>query len=313
MSIKIILPAFSDLPIRNYKIKDMFSAIATIMAPVFICVTIGFLWARSGRSYDLGLITNIVTYIGTPCLIFYSLSTVEIHPKTLVDIGLAALLSLGAFLVLGSSILAMFGLDQRAFLLPIIFPNVGNIGLPVCYLAFGQEGMALAITVFSVYVIFCMTIGVGIVSGSFAPKAILKMPIIPATLLAVFFLAAGIKTPEWLYNTTKLIGDLTIPLMLITLGVSLSQLKVVRLKTAVFLSLIRLIIGFGVGYTIVSLMNLTGAAAGVVILQCSMPVAVFCYLFAQMYNQKPEEVAGVVIISTVLGFSILPAILWYVL
>ncbi len=291
----------------------MLSAIATIMAPVFICAGIGFLWARSGRSYDLGLITGIVTYIGAPCLIFYSLSTVEIHPKALVDIGLAALISIGAFLVLGSSILAFFGLDQRAFLLPMVFPNVGNIGLPVCYLAFGQEGMALGITMFTVYAVFFMTIGVAIVSRSFAPKAILGMPIIPATLLAVFFLVADIKTPEWLYNTTKLIGDLTIPLMLITLGVSLSQLKVATLKTAVFLAFIRLIIGFGVGFTIVSLMNLTGAAAGVVILQCSMPVAVFCYLFAQMYDQKPEEVAGVVIISTMLGFSVLPALLWYVL
>ena len=291
----------------------MYSVIATIMAPVCICVVIGFLWARSGRSYDLGLITALVTYVGAPCLIFYSLSTVEIHHKTLVDIGLAALLSIGAFLVLGSSILALFGLDQRAFLLPMIFPNVGNIGLPVCYLAFGQEGMALGVTMFTVYAVLCMTIGIAIVSGSFAPKALIKMPIIPATLLAVFFLAAGIKTPEWLYNTTKLIGDLTIPLMLITLGVSLSQLKVARFKIAVFLSFIRLIMGFGVGVGVVSLMNLTGPAAGVVILQCSMPVAVFCYLFAQMYDQKPEEVAGVVIISTVLGFSILPALLWYVL
>jgi len=71
--------------------------------------------------------------------------------------------------------------------------------------------------------------------------------------------------------------------------------------------------GLGVGIILVSLMNLSGPAAGVVILQCSMPAAVFCYLFAQVYDQQPEEVAGIVIVSTILGFSFLPLLLWYIL
>ncbi len=79
------------------------------------------------------------------------------------------------------------------------------------------------------------------------------------------------------------------------------------------LSVVRLVMGFGVGIGLVGLLNLNGPAAGVVILQCSMPAAVFSYLFAQLYNQRPEEVAGVVIVSTFLGFSSLPLLLWYVL
>ena len=71
--------------------------------------------------------------------------------------------------------------------------------------------------------------------------------------------------------------------------------------------------GFGVGVALAALMNFSGTAAGVVILQCSMPAALFCYLFAQMYDQRPEEVAGIVIVSTILGFSLFPALLWYIL
>jgi len=143
--------------------------------------------------------------------------------------------------------------------------------------------------------------------------ALFKMPIIPATILASFFLFTDFQVPEPLYNTTKLIGDLTIPLMLITLGVSLARLRVHRLKTSFFLSALRLSMGLGVGILLVSLMNLSGPAAGVVILQCSMPAAVFCYLFAQVYDQRPEEVAGIVIVSTILSFSFLPLLLWYIL
>lgn len=291
----------------------LFSTIASILAPVFISVCIGFFWARSGRAYDTGLITSIVTYFGTPCLLFYSLSAVELHPQSLLDMGLAAIFANVAFITIGAIVLAIFRLSQRAFLQSLSFPNIGNVGLPLCYLAFGEEGLALAVTFFAVYVVFQMTIGAAFVSGSFSPKALLKMPIFPATILAAIFLFTGTPVPEWLFNTTKLIGDLTIPLMLITLGVSLSRLKVQRLKTPVFLSLLRLSMGFGVGVALVALMNLSGPAAGVVILQCSMPAAVFCYLFAQMYNQRPEEVAGIVIASTIMGFILLPALLWYIL
>jgi len=291
----------------------MFSAITSILAPVFISVCIGFFWARSGKPYDTGLITSIVTYFGTPCLLFYSLSAVELHPQALFAMGLAAISANIAFILIGGLILAVFHLPQRTYLQALSFPNIGNVGLPLCYLAFGKEGLTLGITFFAIYVVFQMTIGVAFVSGSFSPKALFKMPIIPATILAAFFLFTGTRVPEWLYNTTKLIGDLTIPLMLFTLGVSLSRLKVQRLNIPIYLSLLRLGMGFGVGVTLVSLMNLSGPAAGVVVLECSMPAAVFCYLFAQKYDQQPEEVAGLVIISTIFGFFLMPVLLWYVL
>jgi malate permease and related proteins len=291
----------------------MFSEIFSVLAPIFICVGIGYGWARSGRSFDVDLVTSLVTYFGTPCLIFYALSKVKLDPSTLFDMGLAAILANIAFIVIGGAVLAIFKLPQRAFLQSLSFPNVGNIGLPLCFLAFGNEGLTLAVTFFAVYAVFQMTVGVAFVSGKFSPKSVMKMPIIPATFLAAVFLFTQTPVPEWIFNTTKLIGDLTIPLMLFTLGVSLSRIKVRALTTPIFLSVLRLGMGFGVGVALVSFMGLSGPAAGVVILECAMPVAVFCYLFAQAYDQRAEEVAGFVIVSTFLGFASLPVLLWYVL
>lgn len=291
----------------------MYSTIASILAPVFIAVFIGYCWSRSGRPYDTDLITSIVTYFGTPCLIFYSLTTLEFDPRVLLDMGLAAIFANGAFILLGGLLLTAFRLPQRAFLQTLSFPNIGNIGLPLCYLTFGNDGLALGATFFAVYAIFQMTVGVAFVSGSLSPKAFLKMPIIPATVLATFFLFSDNTVPLWLSNSAKLIGDLTIPLMLFTLGVSLSRLRIKRLKIPLLLSLLRLGMGFSVGLVLVALMKFTGPAAGVVILQCSMPAAVFCYLFAEKYDQRPEEVAGAVIFSTIVGFVLFPGLLWYVL
>ncbi|MBB1486802.1 AEC family transporter [Oceanospirillum sediminis] len=291
----------------------MFSVIFSILAPVFVCVGIGYGWSRSGRDFDTSLVTSIVTYFATPCLVFYALAKVELDPAVLWDMGLAALMANLAFALIGGVVLAAFRLPQRAFLQALTWPNVGNVGLPLCMLAFGEEGLALAVAFFTVYVVLQMTIGVAFVSGNFSPGALLKMPIIPATVAASVFLFSDLEVPVWLFNTTKLIGDLTVPLMLFTLGVSLASLKMGSLKTAFGLSVLRLGMGFGVGVGLTLMMGMSGAAAGVVILQCAMPAAVFCYLFAQLYDQRPEEVAGLVIVSTFMGFAALPALLWYVL
>lgn len=291
----------------------MFTMIFSILAPVFICVGIGYGWSKSGRDFDVSLVTSIVTYFATPCLVFYALAKVELDPANLWDMGLAALVANLAFVMIGGSVLKLFNLPQRAFLQALTWPNVGNVGLPLCMLAFGEEGLALAVAFFTVYVVLQMTAGVAFVSGNFSLRSLLNMPVIPATLLASLFLFSDLEVPTWLFNTTKLIGDLTIPLMLFTLGVSLASLKVGSLKIAFGLSTLRLVMGFAVGIGIVWAMGLSGAAAGVVILQCAMPAAVFCYLFAQLYDQRPEEVAGMVIVSTFMGFAALPALLWYVL
>ncbi len=291
----------------------MYIEIFSIIAPVLICAGIGFLWSKSGRSYDTDLITAIVSYIATPCLVFYSLSSLELELTLLLSMAFTALAANGCFILLGALFLAMARLPQRAFLQTLSFPNIGNIGLPLCLLAFGQEGLALGITFFTVYAVFQLTAGAAFVSGNFSLASLVKMPIIPATIVAVLFLISDLPVPQWLYNTTKLIGDLTIPLMLFTLGVSLSQLKVARLKVPLALSLVRMTMGFAIGVVLAASFQFEGVAAGVVILQCSMPAAVFCYLFAQLYNQRPEDVAGTVIISTLISFTTLPLLLWYIL
>lgn len=134
------------------------------------------------------MVTTIVTYFATPCLVFYALAKVELDTSYLWDMGIAALAANIAFTLIGAAVLALFKLPQRAFLQALTWPNVGNVGLPLCLLAFGQEGLALAVAFFTVYVVLQMTVGVAFVSGSFSAKALLKMPIIPATILASVFI-----------------------------------------------------------------------------------------------------------------------------
>jgi hypothetical protein len=142
-------------------------------------------------------------------------------------------------------------------------------------------------------------------------------PVKNANHLRSFFsllvLATGVTLPPWLLKTAGMLGDFTIPLMLLTLGVSLAKLRVMDMKRALALSFLRLAIGFTAGLAVAWLLNLPWPARGVLILQSSMPVAVFNYLLAQRYNHFSTETAGVVVVSTVLALGTLPLLLQYLI
>ena len=61
------------------------------------------------------------------------------------------------------------------------------------------------------------------------------------------------------------------------------------------------------------LLGLTGTLRGVLLIQSSMPVAVFSYLFAARYQRHPEDAAGAILVSTLVSFATLPGLLIFAL
>ena len=121
------------------------------------------------------------------------------------------------------------------------------------------------------------------------------------------------QLPNWLANTVHIFSQFAIPLMLIMLGVSIAKLKVTSLGRNLALSCVRLTMGFSVGLFVSYLFGLEGVARGVVVLECSMPAAVFNYMLAMRYENNPEEVAGLVVTSTLFSFATLPLLLAFIL
>ncbi|MBL4907074.1 MAG: AEC family transporter, partial [Sneathiella sp.] len=191
--------------------------------------------------------------------------------------------------------------------------NTGNMGLPLCFFAFGQEGLTLALAFFTVYAILQFTLGVWIASGSGSIKQLFQTPLLYAVIVAISLQASGVPVPTWITDTTELLGGITIPLMLMALGVSLASLSIKHLKLATLLSVARLTMGFGVGLALSKLFALEGVARGVLILECTMPVAVFNYLFSLRYGRSTGEIAGTILVSTLLSFLTLPLLLLFLL
>lgn len=291
----------------------MYYEIFSIIAPVFICAVIGYLWVRLDQPFETAFASKIIVYISTPCLIFATFMEVDIDRAAFLELLLAAFLTTMSFGIIAWPVLKLLKIDLHAFLPSQMFPNCGNMGLPLCFLAFGDEGLALGITYFTVNVVLHFSIGISISAGHLSFNNLIRNPIFLAVIITLIMVFNGIKAPAWLYKSAEILGGISIPMMLIALGVSLAQFKITSLRLSLSLSVFRLIVGFIVGVCISALLGLEGAARGVVILQCTMPIAVFSYLFAAQNNRSPEEVAGTVVLSTLLSFLTLPLLLLYIL
>ncbi len=291
----------------------MIAEILSIIAPVFLIATLGYLWARRGLSFDTGMVTQLTVLLTTPCLVIDTFLRAEISLDAFATMVLATLALYG--LVALSSFVGLLGLGwrQRHYLPSLIFGNTGNMGLPLCLFAYGEEGLALGITLFAVSAIMNFTLGLSIAAGSVNPRQMARMPIFYAVPVAVVIMLTDVSLPGWLAETVRLIGGITIPLMILALGVSLARLTIANLGRALVLSLLRIGLGMGLGFLVAWAFGLEGAERGVLILQAAMPAAVFNYLFAERYSAAGPQVAGVVLLSSLLSVVTTPLLLWSLL
>jgi len=291
----------------------MIYQILNVVAPTFIVIFIGWIWGKTGYKYDHNLVTSLIMNIGGPCLVFSTLGDLEVSASLIGRMGLATLIAIVLFGLIGVMVLKWAGLSSRDFLSPLMFPNIGNIGLPICLFTYGKTGLALAVMVFAVFCLFQFTLGIKLYSGGSSLLSLFKEPIIYAVIASVYFIINGSRPPDILLRTTDLLGAFTIPLMLLSLGVTLARLRIISIKRSFLLSLLRVAMGFGVSLALSYVFRFDHDARGVFVLQCSMPVAVFNYMLAERYQRRPGENAELLMVSTLLSLVTLPLILRFLL
>lgn len=288
---------------------NLILTVLEVVAPVFLLALVGFVWVRAGFEYRVAFVTRLAMTLAVPCLIFTALMKTEVSPSALTVLTLASFASYGAILLFGAVGLRLAGLEQRTFLAPVVFGNTGNLGLPLALFAFGQDGLGLAVVVFAVMAILSFTVGVWLVSGGGGVMAALKEPVVAATLLGALFLWQGWKTPVFLTNSLELIGQMAIPMMLITLGVAVARLTPARIGQAIVLAFLKLGLCIAVAWGVGLYFELERIAFGVLVMQVATPVAVTSYLLAEKYGADAEAVAGLVVVSTLMSVLAIPALL----
>lgn len=288
----------------------MYYQIFNVISPIFAITLIGYALGRSNTQIDPRTISSLVLLIATPSLVFSTLTSLEVDASVLATMALSAVLCVTVAALAAMVVLYLLGMSFRTFLPCLMLPNSGNIGLPIVLLAFGERGLVLGISYFFVIALLQYTVGVAIASGQYSPRDLARQPLVYSILLVGIVLVSGIEVPPVIASTTALLGGMMIPAMLILLGTSLAQLSVSDLKPALIIAAARLLIGIPTGLIVIRLLGLGGTEAGTVFLLASMPTAIVNYVFAERYRPDAAQVAGAVVVSTMLTFAALPAILW---
>ena len=176
--------------------------------------------------------------------------------------------------------------------------------MPLCLFAYGKIGLAIATAITAMILVFHFSLNILLASKRFSLKPLLNCIPVYALLVSLVFVYYKIPAPKFLENATFLIGYSTIFLVLMSLGVALSRLKVFLVKETIIYSFIRVIIGPIVGFAFVKFFYLSGVEAGVMFIQASMPSAVLTYLVSEIYSTKriSSNIASTVALSTFLSF-----------
>ena len=287
--------------------------VLNITAPVFLLAGVGFAWVKFGFEYRVEFVTRMAMTLAVPCLIFVALMKTDVDPQALAAISLASLAAYTLVMVGCFTLVKTLNLDAQTYLAPLIFGNTGNLGLPLALFAFGETGLGYAVVVFAVMAMLTFTIGIWMVAGRGSLKRVIQEPLVAATLLGALFLWQGWETPDFLTNAIELIGQMAIPMMLITLGVAVARLETNAMAQAIWLSCAKVIICVAAAWCAATWFGLDPIAAAVLIVQVATPVAVTSYLLAEKYGADAQPVAGLVVASTLLSVLALPIILAFVI
>lgn len=280
-----------------------------VVAPVFLLVALGYGWVWAGWDYDVRFVTRLASNLAVPCLIFGALLRTTVDPIVLRDSAAATVVAYLALLAVSFLALRALGLEMRVYLAPLTFGNTGNLGLPLALFAFGEAGLEVAVVIFATMSAIYFSVGVWVISGRGSPAVALKEPMTWATVLGLVFLWQDWGLPDFAVNAIDLVGQMAIPMMLMTLGVAISRLRPGGLRRAVGLSVLKLGLSVVVGGAVAFAFALPAPAFGVLVLQVATPVAVTGYMLAEKYRAEPEEVAGLVVVSSLIAVVAMPIVL----
>jgi len=294
---------------------DIYLKLFEVLFPVFFIVGIGYFLGKKNPNFDTSFITTYAGNFGTPALVIFALTAGGVTFEVFKEFFFYALILLSAFGIIGLIFLIIMKKDYIRELPTFILPNTGNMGIPICLFAYGEMGMGIAAAISSLVVLLHFTLNIFLAKRAFDFQTIFKSPAFYAIIITVLFLYFDQPVPQFVMNTVMLLAYGMIVMILMSLGVALTQMKVFSFKDAVITSTGRVILGPIIGFILIKIFGLSGVSAGVILIQSSMPSAILCYLVASMYSPKiiVDNISSTIVVSTIMSLVTIPITLFFAL
>ncbi len=283
-----------------------------ILFPIFGIVAAGYFYGRHHKP-EMAVANRLNMDIFVPALVFAAMAGKSF------DLAAYAPLALGAFLVLAAcGLLAwplarLLGVQPKTLVPPMMFNNSGNIGLPLAVLAWGEDALPAAVILFMVENTLHFSFGARLLDSSTRLLTLWRVPVVFAALAGLT--VAVFKVSIWapLVIAIKMLGDVSVPLLLFSLGVRMTHVSFREWKVATGSAILRPLAGMLIAAGVIQLLGLQGREAAMLLVFGALPPAVLNFLFAERYQQEPERVASIVLIGNLAALLFLPLALAFVL
>ena len=289
---------------------ELFKSLSPVI-PVFFLIAAGFAFAH-WKKISLTSVTEIIVYLGTPSLVFSSLVSRPLFVGDIVVLFAGILLIFSGVGILIGLYFSFFRFSSRGFIMPALFMNAGNMGIPLALFAFGEAGMQRATLMFVMLTFLQYSLGIYILNGRGNWIEMFRLPLIYAAVVGLACNRAQIRIPELLLQPIAMLGQATIPIMLISLGYRLYQVESLQWGHALGGALLRVFGGFAMANIAVHLIGSEGVNRQVLLLYGALPAAVVNFVFTEKYRQDPGLAASIVVLSTVVSVLVMPIVFWLI-
>lgn len=283
----------------------MLIRILSIVFPLFAIAGIGYAYGRRKRP-DMSFANQLNMDVFVPALVFAALANKSFQPteyKALALGGLIVILGSGA---LGWLLARTMRIAPNTLVPPLMFNNCGNLGLPLAVLAFGDAALAPAVVLFMISNFLHFSLGIYMLDHHARLSNLWRMPVTLATFggLAVSFGGWEIWPPLML--GIKMLGDISIPLLLFALGVRLCDASLAGWHVGVIGAIARPALGMLLAVATSWVLGLEARQQAMLLVFGALPPAVLNYVFAERYRQEPAQVASIVLIGNLAALAFLP-------
>ena len=284
----------------------MLYRIITIVFPLFAVVMIGFLYGRRCQP-DMTAANRMNMNVFLPALIFTALAGKSFNLADNLSLIIGCVV-----VVLGSGILAwplarMVQADPKTLLPPVMFNNVGNMGLPLMVLTFGDGALGAAVVLMLVTTTLQFLVSPWLINGRFSVGTFWREPFLVAAALGVIVSLSGITVWSPLMAGTKMLGDISLGLMIFSLGARLSSTRPRRmLGIGIIGAVITPVTGMLLAWAFGVLTGLGKAEMDILFIFGALPPAVTGFILADRYQQEPDKVAAIVAIGNASALFFIP-------
>lgn len=287
----------------------MLVTLLNIIVPVFAVTGLGYLFARKRKQApDMEFINSVNVHLFCPALIFSALLA---NPVSLAEHWALVVAGMAIIILPGALLFALKpkGMARPAFLMTGMFRNTGNMGIPLMMLAYGKDVLGDIIVLFVLSNTLHFSLGIWLISRQGGAWSWLRNPNVWAAVLGIACAPWREQIPLFVQTSVEMLGQVSIPLMLFSLGVRMASGRISQLGLALRINLLYLLAGLVSVALVIAVLPLSPIWIKMLVLSAALPPAVLNYLLSEQYRADTDTVASVVLLGNLLSVIVMPVVI----